>query len=254
MSTSDIALRAYASFYPESTAVGGVVCLRLPQAPDSPMLNRVAGLGTDHPATVAELEAAIEAMGDVTFYVSLEPAARPDEIATWLTDRGFEPGWGWMRFTRDNSPAPAVSTSLAVREIGSDHAAEFADIQRVAYGLPDAVDEVLRGLVSTPGWTCWIGFDGDVPAAAGALFVDGDAAYFGLGATLPEHRGKGGQGAIFAARIDRARALGCTSLVTETGERRDELPSNSYRNILRFGFAEADVLQNWFRRRPAARP
>ena len=44
----------------------------------------------------------------------------------------------------------------------------------------------------------------------------------------------------------RARS-GCDVVVTETGERRDDLPSNSYRNILRAGFTEVAVRANWLR-------
>jgi hypothetical protein len=37
--------------------------------------------------------------------------------------------------------------------------------------------------------------------------------------------------------------------VTETGERRDDRPSSSYRNIVRSGFEEAFVTANWLGRR-----
>jgi GNAT superfamily N-acetyltransferase len=65
---------------------------------------------------------------------------------------------------------------------------------------------------------------------------------------LPEHRGKGAQSALLAARIHRAVELGCDLLVTETGEQRDDRPSNSYRNILRAGFTEDAVTANWLGR------
>jgi hypothetical protein len=38
-------------------------------------------------------------------------------------------------------------------------------------------------------------------------------------------------------------------VLTETGERHDDLPSNSYRNILRAGFEEVEVTANWLGRR-----
>ena len=34
-------------------------------------------------------------------------------------------------------------------------------------------------------------------------------------------------------------------MITETGERRDDRPSSSYRNILRAGFEEIAVTANW---------
>jgi hypothetical protein len=42
---------------------------------------------------------------------------------------------------------------------------------------------------------------------------------------------------------------GCRILVTETGELRDDRPSASYRNILRYGFAERFVVANRLRKR-----
>jgi GNAT superfamily N-acetyltransferase len=68
-----------------------------------------------------------------------------------------------------------------------------------------------------------------------------------MAGTVPEHRGKGGQGALFAARIERALAAGCTTLVTETGELRDGSPSSSYRNIRRYGFEERFVVAHRLR-------
>jgi len=104
-------------------------------------------------------------------------------------------------------------------------------------------------LPSLPGWTAFLARDGDEPAGAAAVWVGGDAAYFGLAATLPEHRGKGGQGALFAARIEHALGAGCRTLVTETGELRDDLPGASYRNILRYGFEERHVVAHRLRPR-----
>jgi hypothetical protein len=77
-----------------------------------------------------------------------------------------------------------------------------------------------------------------------ALFVTGALGWLGVAATLPASRRRGAQEALIAARIRHAAALGCTRLVTETGERTEERPSVSYRNILRAGFAEAYLRPN----------
>ncbi len=79
----------------------------------------------------------------------------------------------------------------------------------------------------------------------GGLYSADGVGYLGFAGTLPEHRGRGAQSALLAERIRRAGELGCDVLVTETGERRDDRPSNSYRNILRAGFAEVAVTANW---------
>ena len=59
--------------------------------------------------------------------------------------------------------------------------------------------------------------DGGEPVGAAALFVDGDTGWFTMGATMPQHRGRGAQGALFAERLRRAERLGLRRVVTETG-------------------------------------
>jgi GNAT superfamily N-acetyltransferase len=228
------------------TEAGGAIVITTPAAPGTPMLNRVVGLGLDRPATQDDVDAALAVVpAGVTFYVAVSQQAEPPELAAWLEARGLEQGWGWMSFRRDPADPPPAETSLRLARVESRRAAEaFARIQRVAYGLPEALEPVLLQAPER-GWECWLAWDGEEAAGAGALFTLDGAAYLGFGATLPEHRGKGAQGALLAHRIRRAAELGCDVVVTETGERRDDRPSNSYRNILRAGFTEVAVTANW---------
>ncbi len=243
-----VSLAAYRCLYPRAiTLGGGVTVLRADEAPRSPMLNRVAGLGLDEPATEAALDEALAAIGDdVTCYVSVAPGARPAALTDWLRDRGIEPGWGWMSFRRDLADPPEVETSLRLVRVGPDEAGSFGHVVATGYGLPEAV-EAWAASAYAVGWDCWLALDGDEPAAAAGVYVAEGVGYIGFAATLPEHRGKGGQGKLLATRIRHAREAGCDVLVTETGEHQDGRPSNSYRNILRSGFAEVAVTANWLR-------
>ena len=244
-----IALAAYLPVYgDDAVAIGEAVCLRAPHAPDSPMLNRVVGLGLGAQVEEETLDRCLAAMADTTFYVAVAPSADPRLVAL-LDERGLEQGWGWMLFERGPEPAPPVETALDVVAIDAGRAEVWAELVTTSYGLPDASRPVVAAVPSLPGWTAFLALDGDEPAAAAAVWIGGSAAYFGFAATLPEHRGKGGQGALFAARIERAREAGCRTLVTETGELRDERPSASYRNILRFGFEERYVVAHRLRQR-----
>jgi GNAT superfamily N-acetyltransferase len=94
-------------------------------------------------------------------------------------------------------------------------------------------------------WHCFVAFDGETPAGAGALFIAGEVGWLGIAGTIPEHRGKGAQGAILARRIEAAAATGCALVVTETGEPRDGQPGASYRSILRAGFEPQYVRPNY---------
>jgi hypothetical protein len=224
----------------------GAIVLRVPEAPDSPMVNRVVGLGVDVPATESDVDAALEAFGPgVTFYVSIATAARPAELSNWLEARGLEPGWGWMTFRRGLDPPASPTGALDVVDVDTPaRRSAFARIVREAYGLPESIEP---RLTRTPdlGWECLLAVDGAEPAGAAALYVAEGVGYLGFAGTLPSHRGKGAQNALLAERIVRAAEAGCDVLLTETGERRDDLPSSSYRNILRAGFEEVAVTANW---------
>jgi GNAT superfamily N-acetyltransferase len=244
-----LALDAYRAFYGRNAIPvgGGAVAFRADEAPGSPMINRVVGLGLEEPATETMVDAALEALAGTTHYVAISPGARPPELAAWLEARGLEPGWGWMQFRRGVEGAPPAQTDLELLEVDATSAAAFARVVRRAYELPAEVERFLARIVDTP-WQAWLALAGDEPAAAGALFVGDEGAYLGFAGTLPEHRGHGAQSALLAARIRRAGELGCGWVATETGERRPGEPSGSYRNILRAGFSEEFVVANWRRR------
>ncbi len=242
-----VSLAAYRCLYADAVELDGVTVLRADAAPGSAMLNRIVGLGVETPATEEALDAALAAMGDdVDCYVVVTPEARPGEFPDWLRDRHLEPGWGWMSFRRGPEDSPERPTSLTLQRVGVDEAEAFGRIVATGYGLPEpAIGWAARA--HTLGWDCWLALDGEVPVAAAGLFVSEGVGYLGFAATLPEHRRTGGQGALLGERIRHARTRGCDVLVTETGERRDGLPSNSYRNILRAGFTEVAVRANWLR-------
>jgi GNAT superfamily N-acetyltransferase len=241
-----VGIEAYRAFY-GSRAVdlgGGVVVLCGREAPEVPMVNRVAGLGVASPATEELLDEALALLRGTRCYVALAPGARPAELTDWLQARGFEPGWGWMQLTRGVEPLSAAS-ELELVQVDEARSGDFARIVGRAYGLPERALGWIAAAATAPGWTAWLALAGGEPAAAAGLFVRERAAYLGFAGTLPEHRGKGAQSALLAERIRRAAELGCDLVVTETGERRKDLPSNSYRNILRAGFEERFVVANW---------
>jgi hypothetical protein len=83
-----IMLAAYRCLYPDAAEVGGATVLRSAEAPDSPMLNRIVGLGRSEPATEAGLDEALAAIGDdVTCYVSVAPGAQPTKLVDWIRAR-----------------------------------------------------------------------------------------------------------------------------------------------------------------------
>ncbi len=214
----------------------GVVCLRCDALPGSRMFNHAFGLGLDRPAGEDELDRLAAAYEGRAHHVALSPAARPGGLGDLLAARGYAPGYGWVKFRRGVEPLPAPETALRVASAEGRHAGAFGAIVARAFGLPPFAATWLAALPGRLGWTCLVALDGMEPVAAAALYADGPVGWVTFGATLPEHRGRGGQTALLAARIARAAELGCTALAVETGAREPGRVEASYRNIVAAGF------------------
>lgn len=223
---------------------GGALCLRLEADPLSAMFNRVLGLGLRAPAEEGALDELAAFFADGTGWaVALAPQAEPPELASWLERRGFTRGHSWTKFARRAGHATDVPTELRVERVGDGKA--FAEAFVRGYGTPEFFRGWLAQLPGRAGWHCFVAFHGAEPAGAGALYVTGKVGWLGIAATVPEHRRKGAQNAILAARIDAAAEAGCEVVVTETGEPRDGEPGGSWRNIARAGFEPQYVRPNY---------
>jgi hypothetical protein len=163
----------------------------------------------------------------------------------WLAARGFKPGRNWAKMFRGNEPAPAISTDLRVEKIGKEQADAFAGVTLPVWGMPPAGRPLLKGNVGQPGWHHYLAFDGDKPVSVAAMFVKDEIGWLGFASTLKKYRKRGGQGAMFARRIQDGLALGVKWFVTETGEDTPEDPNPSYHNMLRSGFKLAYLRRNY---------
>jgi GNAT superfamily N-acetyltransferase len=94
----------------------------------------------------------------------------------------------------------------------------------------------MSSVIGGRSWKHYIAFDGDKPVTTGSVYFDGDTAWIGFAATEPAHRGRGGQAAVLAARINAANEHGCKWISVETAEETAEHDAPSYRNMLRYGF------------------
>lgn len=230
--------------------VDGALCLRLDDAAEVTMFNRVLGLGLNRRASEEQLDAALAFLDGVHAYVAVAPDAEPPDLPRWLEERRHVPDYGWTKFSRSTADPPRAQTELRVERV--EDGDPFAEAAVRGFGSPVVSHEWLAALASTQGWQCFVAFDGTEPAGAGALFVDGEVGWVGIGATAPEHRGKGAQSALLAARIAAASEAGCRVVVTETGEPAGGRPNGSYRNILRAGFEPQYVRANYVQRSYAA--
>lgn len=227
--------------------MGGALISLAPGVPGI-VLNRVAGLGVEQPATreVADAVPRLYAQAGIgRHFVHLHPTARPPELPDWLSAAGYRRHRRWMKFTRGREAPPEPATDLDVREIGTESAADFGRIAAEGFDLGEGGARLLAALAGRPRWHVYMSFAGDEPAGTGALFVDGDVGWLDWGATARAQRRRGGQAAVLARRVADALDLGCRVMFTTTGEWVEGDPQHSYRNIQRAGFQEGYLHDNY---------
>jgi GNAT superfamily N-acetyltransferase len=218
--------------------------------PQVPILNLVLGAPEAGEADLDYAVAWAEEHG-VSPCVPLTPGLPGTAQAeAWLRERGFEPGYAWMKFVRDaHSPRFPAPDEVEVVELSAADEEPFGTIAAVGFGMPAWAADFFAHLPGRDGWRCYVArVEGEAQACA-AMLIDDGVAEFGIAATLEEARGRGCQTALLHRRILDAAAAGCQTLFVETGERVPDRPSSSYRNILKAGFEEAYLRPNWQRRR-----
>lgn len=232
----------------ESTQVGGSIVFIVRDDP-SIVLNRVVGLGLSQAARPEHLDTLIslyQKAGVPRWFLHLHPDARPDEIGQWAQSRGLEKTRGWMKFRH-----LTVSTDLTghgdldVRRIDRDHAADFGRIVAEGFDLQPSSAALLEAVVGRSAWHVFMSFDGDRPVGAASLFVRQNVGWLDWAATAPDYRRQGSQSALLAARIRHAAELGCEVLYATTGEEVPGDEQHSYKNLLKAGFEEYYLRENY---------
>jgi hypothetical protein len=248
--------RAVESWYEAAARAGGpvatsrdgqVLAVALHGANDF-MMSRAFGLGLGPPATPAGVDELLRWFSTHEvgrFLVHAHPQARPAELRDWLAAQGLRRHRAWMKFGRGPDRVVRPASDLRVERAGAEHRAVFADIAESAFHMPAASRPLLELLVGLKGFTSFVSLAGETPAGIGTLFVADGVGWLGFGATKPEFRGRGGQAAVLAARLEAAYDLGCRLVVTETGEAVPGDPQHSYKNILKAGFRELYLRENF---------
>lgn len=212
---------------------------------DDLQFNRLVGLGLAPPARAETLDWAIaefDRAGVRNWVVHVAQGAAGLDGLCRARGLAAHPRT-WTKFMRDGSPI-AASTDLQIREAERADADAFGGVAARTYGLPPPAARWIAALVGRPRWHCLIALDGNTPVATGVVFAQGDAAWLGIGATMPSHRRRGAQSALLAGRIDVAARRGCRLLTTETGVPHAGEAGPSYANIQRAGFRVAYLRPN----------
>lgn len=231
----------------EVSDVGSAMCLTSRGVEPALIFRRAVGLGVRQPASETELDEMVAYMRGLGlgYAIPVAPQSRPAALASWLEGRGFTRAYAWMKFGRACDGVPEATCDLAIRVVGSDLGNEFGRVIVEGFGLPSTVVPWIGALAGRENWVCVMAFSDSTPIAAGAAYVNGGYAWLGLGATLKSHQRQGAQNALLVRRLNEAKARGARVAATETGERLPDKPSQSYRNILRAGFEEMYLRQNY---------
>jgi len=178
-----------------------------------------------------------ERLGVEKYFVHVNPNA-PSALTDALTHSGLKRGRSWMKFQRDTNPVDAPKTDLTIKEIDASDSKDFGRIVAPCFDMSPAFGRILAAVVPLENWHVFMAYDGDTPAGAGCLVTHGGVGLLDMGATHADFRRRGVQGAVMAARINKAADLDLNMLFTETGEAVEGEAQHSYGNILRYGFKE----------------
>nr|WP_221379129.1 GNAT family N-acetyltransferase [Actinoplanes polyasparticus] len=116
----------------------------------------------------------------------------------------------------------------------------------LGFGFAEPVTAgIMQASAGHPQFLAYAALAGDTVVGGAALYVDGEVCSLNSGAVLPDFQRRGGQRALVAARLRKARELGCRFVVGETGQPAEGQFNPSYENMLRAGLKPMYVRRNW---------
>lgn len=166
--------------------------------------NRVLGLGLTIPATIEQLEKIVVHYTErkiKQFAVALSPLAQPNEITSWLIERGFQDVGGPAKLWRGDLRPENVETDFRIERIGAKRASEWFTVMSTVFHQFRSRREWYEARVDADGWHHYLAYDGAEPAAISALYVQDGAAHLTDAATLSKFRRRGVQRAMIHRRI-----------------------------------------------------
>jgi GNAT superfamily N-acetyltransferase len=246
-------VEARAAIFPESGAcwmeTGGVFAMF--DGAQSPC-TQTFGLGLFEDAThdvLEKIEAFFKERGAPVLHEICPHAGSP--VLTLLNERGYEPfemsNVLYLPLTGENDPDLKLNPDVTTRIIEAGEQDLWAKLsargwateaEMEAFG--DFMFEFGRISARSGGGFPFLAELEGLPISTGMLFVDEDVALFAGASTIPEGRKKGGQTALFSARLGFAATRGCTIAIMGA------LPgSQSQRNAEKKGFRIAYTRTKW---------
>jgi len=228
--------------------------------PEQHLLHQIQGAAEPGAIEDGHLARAIAWMRarEVDYRVPVAESRPGAEAATtWLGERGYERGGGWVKLVRDAAPpAWPEDPDVLVYELG-DHDSDGEGLSMIvseALVLPVTSGTLFFSLPQRRHWRCYTAAlppSEEVVATGSMLIVDG-VAQLGPGATLEHARGQGCNKALLRRRLVDAAEAGCHTVFVELGELSSTGSSAARHNLLWAGFEETYESHTW--QRPALHP
>lgn len=181
-------------------------------------------------AELLKIAALFQAHGVSRFFAWLSPGPEIAVVREWLTEvRAVKVTWTRYPTLVFSGPLRARSVTYPeVREVGRN------DIEAAGPELAGAsMDGYLRS-AGRPGFHHYAVFEAGRPMATAALACFEGIGYLTYACTAESFRRRGAQSALIAARVEKARDLGCALIVSQTLT----MLKDSHANLRRAGFEE----------------
>lgn len=212
------------------------------------VLNRVSGLGVTSAVTPQHIDQVIEfyrQAGVGRFFLQDSPEAEPAERLIWYEQADLQKQRPWMKFRHSLDTLPPRSKHLKAESVSPKQAMECAQIIVHGVDLQNDTAELLALMMLRPDWQAvMVCIDGQVAGVAG-LYIKQSTGWCDWAATHPDYRGRGVQSALLAERLHRAAAANCRAVFSTTGAAVPGDPQHSYNNLLRVGFREEYLVDNY---------
>ena len=212
------------------------------------LLNRAIGLGISKEASREQINAIVDVyktMKRDAWFLHVIPEIVKDDLMDWMTTSGLHKNRGWMKFLHNGQHQTVKSSEFTIQQINASQVSDFAKISSPCFDLLDSSRPLIETIVRNPEYYLFMSYSSGKPAGTGAVYIKNNIAYVDWGATHRDFRQRGSQSALLAHRINFAIEMGCQTIVTATGEAVEGDPQHSYHNIMRYGFNEFKVRQNW---------
>lgn len=202
--------------------------------------NRVIAMGVQSPASDGDVDRLLgfySSRSQSRFSVEVTPVSQPAKLPEMLERHGLELSPERVaKCWRSLDDIPSESSDVQVQLLGPEHRQQYNAVSVAAWQVPRSFGAWFGATLGWEGFRHYGVFVEDELVSTVAMYVSGDLAWTGFGATKPAFQGRGFQAARVARELNDAAELGCTVLHNEAAAGDPTTGSISLRNMVRSGF------------------